>query len=321
MASFSIMGDTGQLMTKAKLNYEMKNSYMVTVMANDSSGEANDSATITVTIRVIDQDERPTISGSQDPKHAENDMGTVATFTAMDPERVAPIVWSVDPADFPDRTIDVNGDGDTNDDVDVVAGDMEDNARFKISNAGVLTFKEKPNFEAADDDNSFSNDNNYQVVVQASDGATMETLGWYKVTVEVTDVEETGKVTWMVDPDSDGDEPSQDLLQFQAGAVLTAMVTDPDGPSTVTDIEWQWYRSSSMSAQGAAISNAESASYTPTDTPNNSDVDMYLRAMATYTDRRGDNKEAEFVSPIGCKQPERVPTMSPSSLGVPLREG
>ena len=216
MASFSIMGDTGQLMTKAKLNYEMKNSYRVTVTANDSSGEANGTATITVTIRVIDQDERPTISGSQDPKHAENDMGTVATFTAVDPEGVAPIVWSVDPADFPDRPIDVNGDGDTNDDVDVVADDMEDNARFKISNAGVLTFKEAPNFEAENADNSADNDNNYQVVVQASDGATMETLSWYKVTVEVTDVEETGKVTWMVDPV--GDPTVQALLQFQAGA-------------------------------------------------------------------------------------------------------
>ena len=65
------------------------------------------------------------------------------------------------------------------------------------------------------------------MVVQASDGATMETLSWYEVTVEVTDVEETGKVTWMVDPDGVGDEPSQDLLQFQAGAILTASVTDP----------------------------------------------------------------------------------------------
>ena len=44
MASFSIMGATGQLMTKAKLNYEMKNSYMVTVTATDSSGESNGTA-------------------------------------------------------------------------------------------------------------------------------------------------------------------------------------------------------------------------------------------------------------------------------------
>ena len=52
-----------------------------------------------------------------------------------------------------------------------------------------------------------------------------------------------------------------------------------------------------MSGTGTVITGADMASYTPTDTPNNSDVDMYLRAMATYTDRRGSNKEAEFVSP------------------------
>ena len=202
----------------------------------------------------------------------------------------------------------MNGDDDTIDDVDVVADDMEDNARFKISNAGVLTFKEAPNFEAGNDDNSASDDNNYQVVVQASDGATMETLSWYKVTVEVTDVEETGKVTWMVDPDGDGDAPGQDLLQFQAGAVLTAMVTDPDGPSPVTDIEWQWYRSSSMSGTGDRHHRGGDRLRTPRrDTPSNSDVDMYLRAMATYTDRRGGNKEAEFVSP------HRVQATQPTS--------
>ena len=49
---------------------------------------------------------------------------------------------------------------------------------------------------------SATNDNVYRVVVQASDGGTMETLNWFKVTVTVTDVEEVGKVTWMgmVDP-------------------------------------------------------------------------------------------------------------------------
>ena len=85
-ASFSIMGDTGQLMTKAKLNYEMKNSYSVIVTANDSSGEANDSATINVTIRVIDVDESPTISGSQDlPYTPRTTRAPVATFTADGP--------------------------------------------------------------------------------------------------------------------------------------------------------------------------------------------------------------------------------------------
>ena len=41
---------TGQLQTKAKLDYEAKNSYMVTVTATDPNGL---SATIDVTIKVI----------------------------------------------------------------------------------------------------------------------------------------------------------------------------------------------------------------------------------------------------------------------------
>ena len=49
--------------------------------------------------------------------------------------------------------------------------------------------------------------------------------------------EEPGKVAWTVDPDGDGGDEAagQELLQFQAGARLTATVTDPDGPDTLTN--------------------------------------------------------------------------------------
>ena len=49
MASFGIDRGTGQLMTKAMLNKEGKDTYMVTVTATDPSGL---SATINVTIKV-----------------------------------------------------------------------------------------------------------------------------------------------------------------------------------------------------------------------------------------------------------------------------
>ncbi len=51
-ASFSIDDETGQLKTKAALDYETKSSYTVTVTATDTSGASNNSATITVTITV-----------------------------------------------------------------------------------------------------------------------------------------------------------------------------------------------------------------------------------------------------------------------------
>ena len=55
-ASFDIVSTTGQLMTKAPLNYETKSSYSLTVTANDSSGST---ATKAVTITVTDLNEPP----------------------------------------------------------------------------------------------------------------------------------------------------------------------------------------------------------------------------------------------------------------------
>ena len=89
--------------TKAALDYETKNSYTVTVTADDSSGEANNSANITVRIMVTDLDERPTIkdkidamaTARQSVSYKENDTQPVLTLTASDPERVTPIVWSM----------------------------------------------------------------------------------------------------------------------------------------------------------------------------------------------------------------------------------
>ena len=54
-ASFSIVGSSGQLQTKAPLDYETKNAYSVTVTVSD--GDRTDA--ITVTITIIDVDETP----------------------------------------------------------------------------------------------------------------------------------------------------------------------------------------------------------------------------------------------------------------------
>ena len=84
MASFSINRGTGQLMTKAMLNKEGKDTYMVTVTATDPSGL---SATVNVTIKVTNVDEPPVITGGDTSvRYAENRTGAVETYTATDDE-------------------------------------------------------------------------------------------------------------------------------------------------------------------------------------------------------------------------------------------
>ena len=285
---------------KAMLDYEKKKRYTVTVIADDGYGESNSKASITVTIHVTDLDEGPAIKDKADstaegqqhvPDYAENGDDAVLTLTARDPEGVTPIVWSL--------LTDAEGTQDlgivTDDEVpdDVGADDVIDHADFKISQDGVLTFASKPNFESPADDGG---NNEYKVVVQASDGGQMAQLSWFRVTVTVTDVKEDGKVTWTVD--AAGNEPAQEtppgLTEFRAGASLTASVTDDDGG--VSNERWQWYRSSSKAGMGTAIDGADEATYITTDTDTPNDVRMYLRAVVTYSDETGPNRTASLVS-------------------------
>ena len=160
MASFSIDRADGQLMTKAKLDYETQDTYTVTVTVTDSFGQ---SATVTATIKVTDEDETPELEGDVPAKYPEKSTDLVATFTAMDPEGES-VLWSLNGTDASDFTI----------------------------TGGVLRFKSSPNFEAPRG-GSDSNSNIYEVTVQASDGGTANADK--AVSIRVTNVEETGTVT------------------------------------------------------------------------------------------------------------------------------
>ena len=253
-------------------------------------------------------------------EYPENGEGPVATFTASDPEGVSPIVWSFLMSDdataqttgpnvqnlgiFTDDPNNPDGEDDAVD--DVIEADTVDFTYFDISQDGVLAFKNKPNFELMVGGNPKTE---YKVVVQASDGGSTSFVNWYKVTVNVTDMEELGSVTWTVDPDgldagdTDGSTHAAGtptLLQFQPGASLEATAADGDAP--VANVRWQWYRSSSKTAMGTAIDGATSDVYTVSDTSGSNDVGMYLRAVATYSDNRGPNKTADLVSEYPVQQ-------------------
>ena len=256
--------------------------------------------------------------------HHENDMGPVVTLTANDPEDVTHIYWSF--------LTDATGDqdlpgGNATDDIGDL--DIAHRAFFKVED-GVLSFEAKPDYEAG---TPAPDDRMYKVVVQASDGGQMTWVQYFKVTVVVLDVEEQGKVTWTVNPDgtANGEAAGQNLLEFQAGAVLTATVTDPDGLPADDNDTWKWYRSSRNTGPWTMITSGDpavpviTADYTASDHAENNDVGMYLRAVATYTDRRGDGKTAEFVSPHTVKatkvEDNSVPKFAPTAVERDIQEG
>ena len=238
---FSISRTTGQLMTKASLNFEARNSYSVVVTATDPSG-ASDS--IQVTVNVTNVHDPVFITGPTRISYAENGTDPVASYTAFD-EAGHVIRWSL-------------------------RGDDDD--AFTIDD-GVLNFREPPNYEdpqsEADDDLLPSVRNRYRVTVEAAGGTRT-------VTVTVTDVDEAGVA-------------SIDRPQPQVDRLLSAVLEDED--DMVEDETWQWARSEN----GRTWTAIEGATE-PQRRPASSDVDMYLRATVTYSDRFGAGKTASAVT-------------------------
>ena len=208
-------------------------------------------------------------------EYAEGGEDVVAMFTAMDPEG-GMVSWTLTEAGTAD---------------------------FMIDDDGMLKFIEPPDFEdpkGGDDDDS----NTYSIVVNASDGADTPNVGMFNVTVMVTNVAEEGKVTWTVDPDGDGatlsanEPPAKPIMQFQPGAKLVASATDGDAstanPLSITT--WQWYRSSSKTSTGTAISGANSNEYTVKDDADNSDVGKYLHVKVFYNIGTGPEESASLAS-------------------------
>ena len=345
-ASFDIDPANGQLRTRDALDHETKSAYTVVVTVQDGSGQTNDSDSITVTIEVKDLDEKPVMGGEDNIQHPEAKTGSVVTLTAWDPERVTPIRWAIldtdVPADLPGgevRTVavdDATGVITVTPADEIADIDIADHGDFTVEN-GVVSFKDKPDYEmphggqleTAEMDPA-TGSNTYKVVVVASDGGSDTWVQYFKLTIEVLDSPEDGEIKWTVDPDGGGSEGAgQDLLEFQAGAVVTAALTDPDNvTSTVTDgaiadsvITWRWYRSPSRSgpwhnifvedASDHDTADAATAEYTASDDGDSYDVGMYLRVVADYVDRRGSRVTAEFISPHPVKEAKQEANSMP----------
>ena len=126
---------------------------------------------------------------------------------------------------------------------------------FSISADGVLSFNMPPDHESPDD--AIPADNEYNIVVVASDGAPGSgtdddpiQMGYQKVAVEVTDVDERGVITLS-------------SLQPQVGAELTATLADPEAP-TPASLTWKWERSRSRTSGFALATGTGATTNMPT---------------------------------------------------------
>ena len=237
-------------MTKGALDHETGETLTVTVRATDPAGVPqaqtaveDNSDEITVTITVTDVGEPPVVAGEATAMFeelADNIATPLDTYTAADPDDGAPTpTWSV-------------------------AGD--DGSKFSID-AGALTFKAKPDFEAPTDADG---ENVYEVTVRATDGDGNR--GEFAVKVTVANEEEAGTV-------------SLSRTQIRVGVPVTASLSDPDG--SISGLTWQWY-DAAVNEQNA-IEDANADTYTPVA----DDVGDTLTAVASYTDGHGSGKSAE----------------------------
>jgi serralysin len=270
-ASFDINRATGQLTTKAALDYEDADirESTVTVTATDPFG-----ATVTsvVTITVTDVNEDPTLMGAASIDHEEgttvldvdatNQTADAAEYTAADvddADDVADLRWTLRGAD---------------------------ESKFEITDTGatrVLSFMDAPDFESPTDS---GRNNVYEVTIRVTDseGNTADQA----VTVKVTNMEEAGTVTLST-------------LQPRVDFPVTATLADADN-ITAGSVSWQWYRGNvqttnlpeecaETTANNCAIKDAASDTYTPVA----DDIGDTLTAVASYTDGSPNEGDAKDV--------------------------
>ena len=211
-ASFDIVSTSGQLQTKAALDYETDNSYTVTVTASDGG---TDTASITVTISVTNVNEAPTFPATTDTRSIAENTGAGTDIGAA--------VSATDP-DVAGTNTDVNPDDATVDALTYTLGGTDAASFDIVSTSGQLQTKAALDYETKD---------SYEVTVTVSDGGT-DTAS-VTVTISVTDVNETG--TNNAPEFTDGDSTTRSVAENTAagediGSAVEA--TDDDSGDTLT---------------------------------------------------------------------------------------
>ncbi len=225
--------------------------YEVTVQVSD--GTETDSADLVVTLENVV--ELTTFSGPTMVTFAENGATRVATFSYSSDEDRDGIQW--------------------------LTGGVDRGLFSLDSPSGALRFLQAPDFENPLDvgppGRGTNNSYELKLVAWARDSGPIFT-DEVDVKVTVTDVDEAGAL-------------SLSSTRPALGAVLRAVLTDPDGVTAGTAL-WQWERSTGRNLW-AVIDGAAAASYTPVA----ADTNTFLRVTATYADEHGTGKTVSEVAP------------------------
>ena len=248
-SSFNI-DSSGQITVGAgtKLDYETKDTYMVTVIATDSFDvsdsveviitvtDDNEGPEITVTVTDVDENVAPEFADSEDGARS------VAENTATGEDIGKPVAAN-----------DANGDALTYGlgGTDVASFDI-DTGSGQLMTLAALDYETK---------------GTYSVTVTASDSGGLTAS--INVNIAVTDANDPGAVTL----------PSE---APRIGFDFTAELNDPDNVEMST-IMWQWQRENDDGTY-SGIPNATSATYVPVE----ADRDKNLRVTVTYTDAYGE---------------------------------
>ena len=196
---FDIDTFTGQIKTKAELDFETTPSYTVTVSVSDGDG-GTDTITVTITVTEVNEppvfadDARTALEVTENTAPNEN-IGN--PYTATDPESDTPLTYSLGGTDAASFAID----------------DSTGQLKTKVG----LDYETKIS---------------YTVEVQVTDGVdadgnTDTTVDdTHTVAITVTNVDENGSITFSSDPPT-------------VGTALTATVADPDGGVTGETWEWE----------------------------------------------------------------------------------
>ena len=264
-----------------KFDYESKEKYELDLVVTDTSGE---SATLVVIVNIEDVQEAPRVAEGQaefyypENKNGNPNTDSVHTFKATDDD---------DKEIGGGRKLTWRLSTDTTDNTHV--------AFFNVTEEGELSFKSSPDFETTDQ--NAPGDDRYLVKLEVFDNGDENGSGVLSkevpVTVEVTNVDEPGTVTF-------------DTLQPLEKMAFTAELSDDDGITETATTTWKWERSDN------GTSNWTLATTTVESPPNGNDVTVTM-----YTPVADDVGKFLQVT-VSYRDAEDPDPLNPAKMSEPM---